>query len=59
MGTYISTEIYRRPYKTATQPTGLDGIVIVIDGYDASERLTYCNTVNLIRCDKIKQMKAR
>ena len=40
--------IYRRTYKKASQPTGLDGMVVVIDGYDASDRLRYCNTVRLI-----------
>ena len=44
----MSTMIYRRTYKAASQPTGLDGIVVARDGYDASERLTYCITVNLI-----------
>ena len=32
----MSTNIYRRKYMTASHPTGLDGIVVVIDGYDAS-----------------------
>ena len=31
----MSTEIYRRTYKTASQSTGLDGIVDALDGYDA------------------------
>ena len=44
----MSTKKNRLTYKTASQPTGLDGIVVVIAGYDASESLTYCNTVNLI-----------
>ena len=51
--------IYRRIYKTASQPTGLDSIVVVNDGYYASEMLRYCNKVNLIINDKIKQMKAK
>ena len=28
--------IYRSTYKTASRPTGLDGIVVRLDGYDAS-----------------------
>ena len=28
--------IYRRTYKMASRPTGLDDIVDLIDGYDAS-----------------------
>ena len=28
--------IYRRTYKTASRPTGLDGIVVLLDAYDAS-----------------------
>ena len=34
--TYMSTKLYRRTYNTVSQPTGLDGIVVAIDGYDAS-----------------------
>ena len=40
--------IYRRTYKRESQPAGLEGIVIVIGGYDASERLRYCKTVKYI-----------
>ena len=29
-------EIYKRTYKTASRPTGLDDIVVVLGGYDAS-----------------------
>ena len=36
VGTYMSKKIYRRTYKTAFQPTGLDGIVVALDGYEAS-----------------------
>ena len=36
VGTYMSTKINRQTYKTESQPTGLDGIVVVIDCYDAS-----------------------
>ena len=32
----MSTKICRRTYKTATQPTGLDGIVVALDRYNAS-----------------------
>ena len=32
----MTKKIYRRKYKTANQPTGLDGILVVIDDYDAS-----------------------
>ena len=31
----MSTKIYRRTKKTASQATGLDVIVVVLDGYDA------------------------
>ena len=29
-------DIYRRTLKWASRPTGLDGIVALLDGYDAS-----------------------
>ena len=32
----MSTKIFRRTYKTESQPTGLDGTVVAFDGYDAS-----------------------
>ena len=32
----MSTKIYRRTYKTDSQPTGLDGIAVALDGCDAS-----------------------
>ena len=51
--------MYRRTYMTASRPTGLDGIVDLFDGCDASQWLRYCNTVKLISSGKIKQMKAR
>ena len=44
----MSTKIYRRTYKRVSQPTGLDGIVVDLDGYDASSELRYCNMVKLI-----------
>ena len=33
--------IYKQTYKTASQPAGLEGIVVVLDRYDASERFRY------------------
>ena len=51
--------IYRRIYKSASGPTGLDGIVIFLDGYDASQWLRFCKTVKFIGNGEIKQMKAR
>ena len=50
---------YRRTNKTASLPTGLDGIVVLLDGYEASLLLRYCNTVKLIWSGKIKQKNAR
>ena len=41
-------DINRRTYKRASRPTGLHGIVALLDGYDASQRLRYCNTVKLV-----------
>ena len=36
MRKFISQQIiYRRSYKTAFRPPGLDGMVAVLDGYDA------------------------
>ena len=32
----------------ASRPTGLDDIVVLLDGYDASYLLRYCNTVQVI-----------
>ena len=29
--------IYRRAYKKASRPTGSDGIVVLLDGYDAAK----------------------
>ena len=31
-----STLLWNRLYKTTSQPTGLDGIVVFLDGYDPS-----------------------
>ena len=33
----MSTEHIQKTYKWAPQPAGLEGIVVVLDGYDASE----------------------
>ena len=49
--------IYGRTYKWATQPAGLEGIVVDLGGHDASESLRYCKTVKYISSAKIKQMK--
>ena len=32
----LVTDIYSPTYKAASQHTGLDGIVVLLDGYDAS-----------------------
>ena len=32
----MSTKICKRTYKTASQPTGLVGIVVALDSYDVS-----------------------
>ena len=50
--------ICRRTYTSASRPTGLDGMVVLIDGYDDSYGLIYSNTVTLISRGKIKQLKA-
>ena len=49
--------IYRRIYKWASQPAGLEGIVVDLRGYDASEGLGFCKTVKYISSAKIIQMK--
>ena len=51
-------DINNRIFKGASRPIGLDGIVALLGGYDASQWLRYCNTVKLISSGKIKQMKA-
>ena len=38
---------YADGYKWASQPDGLEGIVLVLDGYDESSMLIYCNRVKL------------
>ena len=49
MWEFMSTKhIYRRTYKWASQPAGIEGIEDVFDGYDALERLSFCNTVKYI-----------
>ena len=47
---------YRLRYKTVSWPTGVDGSVILLDGYDASKWLRYCYTVKFIWSGEIKQM---
>ena len=49
--------IYRRTYKWASQPDGLEGIVVDLVDYDASEILRYSKTDKYISSAKIKQMK--
>ena len=49
MSIFVSQQnIYRQTYKTAYRPPGLDGIVALLDGYDASQLLRFCNTVKFI-----------
>ena len=40
-------------------PSGCDGSVGHIDGYEASKWLRYCNTVKLNWSGKIRHLKAR
>ena len=40
--------IYRQTYKTESRPPSSDGIVALLDGFDASQLLRFCNTVKLI-----------
>ena len=51
--------VYRHRNKTASRPTSLNGIVVLLDGYDASLWLRYCNTVKIIWSCKVKQTKTR
>ena len=37
---------------TASRPVGLDCIVALIDGYDSSQLLRFCDTVNLFEAVK-------
>ena len=48
---------YRLTYKTVSSPTGWFGSVGLLDGYDASKCLGYCNTVKFIWIGDMKQMK--
>ena len=50
--------IYTQTFKTASRPGGLEGIVALLDSYDASQLLRFCNMVKIIWIVKIKQMKA-
>ena len=43
---------------SASRPTGLDGIVALLDGYDASLWLRFCNTAKLILSVNIRQKMA-
>ena len=40
-----------------SRSTGLDRVVVLLDGYDASEWSRYSSTVQLICSGKIKQIK--
>ena len=51
--------IFTRICKAASRPVGLEGIVALLDGHDASHSLRFCNTVKFIWSGKVKQMKAR
>ena len=44
----MSKKHIQSTYKWASQHVGLVAIVDVFDGYDALERLSYCNTVEYI-----------
>ena len=59
VGSYCQKNKFRRTYKTASRPTGWDGSVGHLDGYDASQWLRDGNTVKLIGSGKIKQMKEK
>ena len=50
---------YRRTFKTASRTEGLEGIVALLEGYDALQLLRLCITDKFTWGDKIKQMKAR
>ena len=50
-------DMYRLAYKTVYWPTGCDGSVVLLDGYDASKWLRYCYMVKFIWNGEIKQMK--
>ena len=55
----MSAEHCKRTYKTASRPSGGDGIVVLLDDCDDSLLLRYCSTVKLTISGKVKQMKAR
>ena len=40
--------IYTQTFKTASRPGGLEGIVALLDSYDASQLLRFCNMVKII-----------
>ena len=54
---YMLTYI-RRTYETASRPNCWDGILVLLDGYYASQWLRYCKSVKLLWRGKIKQMEA-
>ena len=56
---YVNRTYTDRQIQTASLPNGTDGIVVLLDGYDAPLWLRYCNTVKMISSCKMKQMKAR
>ena len=51
--------MYRLTYNTASRASGWDGIVVLLDGYEASQMLGHCNTFKFIWSGVIKQMKVR
>ena len=50
-------DIYRLMFKTASWPTSWFGSVGLLDGYDDSKCLGYCNTVKLIWSGDMNQIK--
>ena len=48
VGFMCQQNIYKRTYKPASRPPGIEGIEAPLDGYDASQCLRFCNTVKLI-----------
>ena len=49
--------VFRRTYKTASRPTGCNGIVVLLDDYGASKYLSYCNRFKFVWRGEIKLMK--
>ena len=48
--------VFRRTYKTASRPTGCNGIVVLLDDYGASKYLSYCNRFKFVWRGEIKLM---